>query len=347
MSIGKGVINTFHNIIDHSTWLVMKSLNIAKQTKRGCRAGRNKARAIKTRITNRVNHHDYISEDALSSNKSATTKSATHVNRNNLINLRKISSRAPCARYAIWNARSMRKRAKSATIIDFVISNQLDILAITETWLTGDDRDNHLLSDLRNALPDHCFHHVPRGKRGGGVGILLRRGFDVVVNDTVSYQSFEITDVTISNGPSSIRLFTIYRPPPSKKNKLTANLFFDEFSSLVEMITPLTTPFVIAGDFNFHMDVLDDREAMAMRDLLDSCFLKQHVEQPTHRKGHMLDLIITRESDHVVSAVKVDHWQALPSDYSALRCVLNISRPKATIVQELWPDIFDEPIIGS
>ena len=162
---------------------------------------------------------------------------------------------------------------------------------------------------------------------GGGVGILLRRGFDVAVNDSGSYQSFEITDVTISNGPSSIRLLTIYRPPPSTENKLTVKLFFDEFSS---MITPSNTPLVIAGYFNFHKEDLDDRDAMTMRDFLESCYFHQHVEEPTHRKSHTLDLIITRTTDRVVSAVKVDHRQALPSDHSVIRCVLNISRPKAT-----------------
>ena len=69
---------------------------------------------------------------------------------------------------------------------------------------------------------------------------------------------------------------------------------------------------------------------MTMRDFLESCYFYQHVEQHTHCKGHTLDLIIARTTDYVVSAVKVNHWQALPSDHSAIRCVLNISRPKAT-----------------
>jgi len=36
-----------------------------------------------------------------------------------------------------------------------------------------------------------------------------------------------------------MRLVLIYRPPPSKKNKLTIPMFFEEFSQLAEILAEL------------------------------------------------------------------------------------------------------------
>jgi len=43
----------------------------------------------------------------------------------------------PRVRFGLWNARSIRN--KTTTLCDFVVSNRLDIMVLTETWLKGDD----------------------------------------------------------------------------------------------------------------------------------------------------------------------------------------------------------------
>ena len=70
------------------------------------------------------------------------------------------------------------------------------------------------------------------------------------------------------------------------------------------------------------MDVCDDRDARVMRDLLDSASLDQHVNKSTHRRGHTLDLIITRMSD-------IDIDTSLASDHTVILCTIAISRPPA------------------
>jgi hypothetical protein len=51
---------------------------------------------------------------------------------------------------------------------------------------------------------------------------------------------------------------------------------------------------VITGDFNFHVDIPTDRDAIKFLDILESYCLEQHVVGPTHVDGHTLDLIISR-----------------------------------------------------
>ena len=53
-AIRKSVINTIHDKIDCSTWMTLKELDIAKRTERGCSAGVNKQRPIKTIISDRM-----------------------------------------------------------------------------------------------------------------------------------------------------------------------------------------------------------------------------------------------------------------------------------------------------
>ncbi len=56
---------------------------------------------------------------------------------------------------------------------------------------------------------------------------------------------------------------------------------------------------VIVGDFNIHVGNPQDREAKQLCCVLDIYGLTQHVTEPTHTKGHTLDLIISKEgSEH-------------------------------------------------
>ena len=138
----------------------------------------------------------------------------------------------------------------------------------------------------------------------------------------------EYMDLDISYGKSSTRLVTIYRPPPSKKNRVTPTIFFNEFSILLEMLTLAPGYLLINGDFNFHMDVPRDASASAFEDLLESAGLKHYVVGPTHWSGHTLDLIIDRQDDTVLSSFAT--LSDLPSDHYAVLCSVAFSKPAAS-----------------
>ena len=124
-------------------------------------------------------------------------------------------------------------KPKTASVCDFIISNKLDILAITESWLTKDSRSDRALAHIRNTLPNFELHHIPRtNAKGGGVCMILRKGFTVTVNKGVAYNTLEHLDLTINVKSSSVWLFVVYRPPYSKKNKLTTRMFFSDFLNL-------------------------------------------------------------------------------------------------------------------
>ena len=233
------------------------------------------------------------------------------------------------ARFAHWNARSITN--KTASICDFVISEKLYIFAFTESWLNGDSRDNRALADIHNALPAFTSYSIPRLNRtGGGIFLLLLKGFRVVQNVCQTFTSFEYGDFIISSQSASLRLVIVYRMRYSKKNKnATAGTFFTEFSVLMESLALTSNDnLLICGDFNFYVEIATDRDARNFLDLLQSANLCQHVTGPTHIGGHTLDLLITPEDDSVVGEITIQ--QILPSDHFATVCNIDIGRPEAT-----------------
>ena len=125
-------------------------------------------------------------------------------------------------------------------------------------------------------------------------------------------KSFEACEVRLSCQNSVIVLICLYRPPPSKKNKLKNSMFMEEFPDLLESLMSHDR-LIIVGDFNFHFDSNTDRNVKDLKTLIDHHNLKQLVNVPTQIFGHTLDWILTNnESDvqdvHVVNKLISDHY---------------------------------------
>ena len=55
---------------------------------------------------------------------------------------------------------------KTASIVDHLISQNREMLALTETWLNASDTNKMKIGELTTP-PGFSFHHVPRLGRGG------------------------------------------------------------------------------------------------------------------------------------------------------------------------------------
>ena len=76
-----------------------------------------------------------------------------------------LSTRSSVA-FSLPNAQSVNK--KCFIIKDYVVDNNIDILALTETWLQPKNVDDHIIGDLTPT--GYSFHHIRRQTRGVGVG---------------------------------------------------------------------------------------------------------------------------------------------------------------------------------
>ena len=90
--------------------------------------------------------------------------------------------------------------------------------------------------------------------------------------------------------------------------------------------------FLIVGDMNIHVNVPDDADAIKFLDLLNCMGLTQHVTTPTHRSGHTLDLIITRDLDSFVQTSPIS--DSFLSDHCTVLFELTL-RMLATTLKEV------------
>ena len=130
--------------------------------------------------------------------------------------------------------------------------SNLDLLALTKTWLCGDGSDEIYIKEM---MPSgyKCVH-LPRNGIGGGVALVLRtRMFIVVRQRSVFFDSFGCLEVTLTSG-SVAHLSIIYRPPPSRVNQSSDGNFLKDFASFLDGHTD-TKHLVLVGDFNVHWDV--------------------------------------------------------------------------------------------
>ena len=204
------------------------------------------------------------------------------------------------------NPRSVKN--KTIAICDFILSNDFDVVAITETWLSN-SVDKVCKSEL---LPNgYKMKQVPRpGKmRGGGVAIIYKSNIDfklISSSNDATFSTFEHIDCNLVTDKTAICLSVVYRPPPSKKNGLSTNAFLEqEWPLFLSNYATIDKPVVIVGNLNFHLDKPSDRDSLKFITCLETFGLKQHVKDPTHVAGHTLDVIITRDTDNIVSNIEV------------------------------------------
>ena len=116
---------------------------------------------------------------------------------------------------------------------------------------------------------------------------------------------------------------SVYRPPPSRQNKLTNTMFLEQFSDLLESYVSCDRLFVV-GDLNVHFDKPSDPSTSALNVVLDNLSLHQLVNVPTHRRSHTLDWLIINCATDVLDLTVVD---MLLSDHFVISFDLLLRRP--------------------
>ena len=138
--------------LNADAWTTAIELGIAAKlpTRRGCRGGVRKQRTIQPVIGHRP------------PTRQAIPTKQTGVDSSNLVQqITPVSALDSCtaATLGLLNVRSLRNKADFIT--DYACENDIDILCLTETWLTDND------ASLISAIVPHGykFQHLPRNDR--------------------------------------------------------------------------------------------------------------------------------------------------------------------------------------
>ena len=268
--------NGYNYKLDTSIVSRARSLGISTKTKTHRGSKGSKSRIQKIISTDR--------KTADSGQQGAKLSNLTHININ-----RENFSKQKLLKCASLNARSIRN--KTLNINDTVVERDIDILFLSETWL-GKDDDDAVIASIK---PDgYDFIHHPRlGQEGGGVAILFRQSIKIQLQDHKSYSTFESIEALATVKGHTIRISSIYRPDPYGNN---VPAFLGEFSEYIIGITSKPHDITVCGDINFHLDNATDPSTENLLTVLESCNLKQHIQTPTHRNAHILDIVISSDS---------------------------------------------------
>ena len=227
----------------------------------------------------------------------------------------------PKLHIATLNARSVCN--KSAVISDNILSNKLDIICLTETWINGGEFSNSFASSL---LPPNYslsqYYGRPRPMRGGGSAIINRKSIHHTSISMPVYSTFECIGSSVSLLSFSVKIFTIYRPPSS-----SFSAFCVEFELLLEHHITSNVDLIFVGNFNIHIDKQDDPNTVVFNRLLLNFNLNQHISSPTHDSGHILDLITTNTSFKL--AIYPNLIDTCISNHKTVYIDLNIQIPVA------------------
>jgi len=209
----------------------------------------------------------------------------------------------PLVNFGVFNARSVHNKA--ANICDWIATSKLRLAAVVETWHDSRDCPNLIAC----APPGYCFIECARPRHDadltsvrvnhGGVCLFHHSSLKAKCVDFGIFKSFEYISAYVSGSTLTLLVIVIYRPG----SVTVSELFFDEFSELLDRTATYASSLVIAGDINIHLDISTDHSTVKFNDILDLHGLIQHVTGPTQVAGHCLDVLITRHELSVRSVV--------------------------------------------
>ena len=147
---------------------------------------------------------------------------------------------------------------KSAVTSDHILSNKLDIIYLTETWINDGEFFNSFASSLFH--PNYSFslyYGRPRPMRGGGLAIISHKSIHHTSISMPVYSKFECIGFSILLFTFQLKIFKIYR---SLSSSISA--FCAEFESLLENHITSNEDLIFVDDFNIRIDKRHDRNTV-------------------------------------------------------------------------------------
>ncbi|XP_071395949.1 uncharacterized protein [Centroberyx affinis] len=228
-------------------------------------------------------------------------------------------------RMGLLNVRSLTRR--TSRILELITQNNLDVFFSTETWLRRGSGDRV----LSEASPENFrFLSSSREGRGGGVAIQYSDAFRCRPIFYEFITTFEYVAMVLQNDQwdAPIILINVYHPPGY--NMTQFRKFLDEFLRLLDEVFENYDSIILTGDFNIQIDNGMKSSAIEFYFLLLLNDLDQHVNVPTHRAGHTLDLVITRNVEISRLSVRDD---GISDHYTVIFNAIPVSKDGSKNIQ--------------
>jgi Endonuclease-reverse transcriptase len=131
---------------------------------------------------------------------------------------------------------------------------------------------------------------------GGGLIFYVKDCYDAepVTDESNDFNQYSMLSLNTKSG--KVNLLLIYRPPSSNA---------DNLAKLCELLSNVKSNTIAVGDFNLPginwATGTADGQGRRLLDVLEAGSMTQLVDFPTHRKGNVLDLVITNCNEKIKS----------------------------------------------
>ena len=220
------------------------------------------------------------------------------------------------------NARSLSNKLPDLHDLLYNSSPHIDILFVTESWLTSSISDGVL--DPQNRY--NIFRHDrPDDFRGGGVCLFTNKSLKVSQLNTEHINSIiDIIGIDIfKSSKLSHRFFLAYRPPSTSSvyNMLTSDIYFQQIIDFVTANVNSKGSTVMLGDLNcpnidwpFNKPLCNGAEVQLV-DFVNINGMTQYVNTPTHN-SHILDVVLVNDQFTISSLSVIEPFST--SDHCAI-----------------------------
>lgn len=225
----------------------------------------------------------------------------------------------------MWNPCSLQSKLED--FLSLLEDRDLDIAAITETWLAT--QHSNLTSELNEK--GYSIYHFNRETRGGGVALIFRNTFKFVSGKTYNFNTFEciLVSIKVTTG-ENINFIVIYR-----YCELTPPLFLTEFYNFMDNVFINFSNIIVVGDFNLHVNEQFNPAIVKFHELLSSFGLIQIVENSTHKLGNTLDLVIHNVHETKIKELLIDFDNKSDHAYVFFKLEHTINlKPKKTVLMK-------------
>lgn len=234
-------------------------------------------------------------------------------------------SSSDCVRMGHINVRSLLPKVNE--IKNLILHRNLDILCLSETWLSEMVTYNSICIEGYNII------RKDRGSRGGGVAIYIKKNFTFSIIPTGG--SIEQLWVSLQCHGCRFVVGALYRPPNNNDYKT----FLSELEDSYAICSGYSDRIIFCGDLNIDFLKVDNSSTRYLLAFLESLDVFALINQPTRvAEGSitMIDQIFTNDLNLILnSGVLVCDI----SDHDLLYCDIAILRPKYTPIIRTFRDL--------
>lgn len=184
------------------------------------------------------------------------------------------------------NVRSLQPHI--GPLSDMIRYHKLDVVGITETWLTGGIDDQQLL------LTDFTLVRRDYRGRGSGVGIYIHKSLDFVAIQTASV--IEHLAIKVSINSKNFVICVVYR-----NHDVNYNTFITELESIISQCLINYEFLIFMGDFNINILNPNDVMTRTYLDSIQDLGFSQLITEPTRGKS-LLDHVLVSDTTFVIES---------------------------------------------